>query len=123
MYYGLSGEGTIRKRFLRIRRFHGGRFLFEKHFEEKAFSSEDALKWTVSTVERQLTYPEGSPKTTKLTPRTVAERTILIRRAVVDRTVSILRAVVERAVSIRRAVVERTVPELTYILQVHKRNE
>ena len=40
-----------------------------------------------------------------------------------DRTVSISRAVVEKAVLIRRAVVERTVPELTYILQVHKRNE
>ena len=41
-----------------------------------------------------------------------------------DRTVSISRAVVpEKAVLIRRAVVERTVPELTYILQVHRRNE
>ena len=41
-YYGLSGRGAIRKLFLRIGRFHRGRFLLEKRFEEIAFSSEDA---------------------------------------------------------------------------------
>ena len=43
-------------------RFHRGRFLVEKRFEETAFSSEDALKWTVSTAERLPTCPEGGPK-------------------------------------------------------------
>ena len=53
-YYGLSGQGAIRKRFLRVERFHRGPFLFGKRFKN--------IKWTVSTVERQLTYPEDNPK-------------------------------------------------------------
>ena len=36
--------------------------MFGKWFEETAFSSEDAFEWTVSTAERQLTYPEDSPQ-------------------------------------------------------------
>ena len=44
------------------RKFHRRRFLFEKRFEEVPFSSEVALKRTVSTAERQLTYLEGGPK-------------------------------------------------------------
>ena len=53
-YYGLSSEGTITKRFLRVERFHRGRFLFRKWFEEIAFCSEDAfIKWMVSTAESQ----------------------------------------------------------------------
>ena len=102
MYHGLSGEGAIRKRFFSHRTVHRGRFLFEKRFEEVAFSSEVALKRTASTAERQLTVQKAVQKTTKLTQRTyVAERTILIRRMVVGSTVLIGRAMVERAVSIR----------------------
>ena len=51
-----------KKQSLCVERFHRGRFLFGKWFEETAFSSEDAFEWTVSTVERQLTYPEDSPQ-------------------------------------------------------------
>ena len=40
---------------------HRARFLFEKWFKGIAVCSEDAFKWMVSTAERQLTYPEGSP--------------------------------------------------------------
>ena len=40
-------------------RFHRGRFLFRKWFEEVAFCSEDAFKWMVSTAERHFTYTRG----------------------------------------------------------------
>ena len=63
MDVSLSGKGTIKKQqFLCVERFHRGCFLFGKWFEEIAFSSEDAFEWTVSTAERQLTYPEDSPQ-------------------------------------------------------------
>ena len=66
----------------------------------------------ISAAERQ--------PTTKLTQRTVAERTISIRRTVVESTVVIGRAVVRRAVSIRTSLMKGWFKN---ILQVHKRNE
>ena len=81
--------------FFRVGRFHRGRFSFEKRFEENAFSSEGALKWTRQR--GSLLIQKAVQKTTKLTQRTVAERTISIRRTVVESTVLIGRAVVRRA--------------------------
>ena len=116
-YYGLSGEDAIRKR---VGRFHRERFS-EKRFEENAFYSKCALKWTVYLRQRgSLLIQKAVQKTTKLTQRTVAERTISIRRTVVESTVLIGRAVVRRAVSIRRSLMKGW---LKNILQVHKRNE
>ena len=64
----------------------------------------------ISTAERQPSYP------TKLTQRTVAERTIDIE----DGRVMIGRAVVRRAVSIRTSSMKGWFKN---ILHVHKRNE
>ena len=50
----LSCEGAKREQFLRIERFHRGRFLIRRQFNEIAFCSKDALKWTVFTAKRQL---------------------------------------------------------------------
>ena len=37
-------------------------FCLESGLRRLLFSSEDAFEWTVSTAERQLTYPEDSPQ-------------------------------------------------------------
>ena len=125
MYHGLSGEGAIRKRFFSHRTVHRGRFLFEKRFEEVAFSSEVALKRTASTAERQLTCPEGGPKDNETYAEDVrsGEDDIDTEDGSGEHGFNREGDGGEGGIDTRRAVVERTVQELAYILQVHKRNE